>query len=181
MTVQVDYPGWIQKGIDFAASGGTVNVRNGNYTEALNIYKDLSLIGQSRAGVIINASSFVDYGVDANGDYDYVFQSFTMDGPDVAAWGYGIKVSGNLATAAVSDVEVYGCGRSGIDFNGLSSGSVTNVSSPTALERTGVIQGTNPITGQPYMSEDAIRTISGLKDLIEDEAADQEALEREIL
>lgn len=39
----------------------------------------------------------------------------------------------------------------------------------------------NPVTGEPYMSEEGVRAVSGLADLIDDDAEESERLEREIL
>ncbi len=132
-TVWVQAPSRIQKGIDVALSGGTVTASNGTYNEAPNIYKSLTLAGQTQAGVIINASSFSDYGIDATGDYNFGFHDFTLDGPDAnISSAYGLKVSGNNATAIISNLTVYGCYKTGIDLNGLTSGSITNCTSTGA-------------------------------------------------
>ncbi|MBK8127941.1 MAG: T9SS type A sorting domain-containing protein [bacterium] len=138
-TVWVQAPARIQDGINIANSSGSVTASDGTYPEALNIYKSLTLIGESQAGVVINASAFSDYGIDANGDFNFTFQNFTLDGPDAAITGnYGLKVSGDNATAAISNVTVIGTGKTGIDLNGLASGSITNCTSSGALSGNGL-------------------------------------------
>ncbi len=117
----------------------TVNVLNGTYYTTLNIYQDLTLIGESESGVVINASAFNDYGIDAAGDYDFAFQTFTLDGPDAAVVGnYGLKVSGDNATVSIANVTVIGTGKTGIDLNGLASGTLTNCTSTGALSGNGL-------------------------------------------
>ncbi|MCB0186852.1 MAG: hypothetical protein KDE31_21445, partial [Caldilineaceae bacterium] len=129
----------IQAAINAATPGDTVFITDGTYVEKLTIYKPLTLQGESRAGVLINASSFTGYAIDAQGDYAFVLKSFTLDGPDSDASGnYGLKVWGNNATAIIEDISVVGTGRSGIDLNGLSGGTVRNVSSVGALSGVGI-------------------------------------------
>jgi hypothetical protein len=129
----------IQAAIDAAGAGDVINIVNGTYPEKLTIYKPLTLQGASRAGVIINASTFTGYAIDAQGDYAFVFKNFTLDGPDSDASGnYGLKVSGENATVTIEDVSVIGTGRSGIDLNGLSGGALKNISSVGALKGVGI-------------------------------------------
>lgn len=112
----------IQAAIDAAAAGDTVQIKNGVYPESLDIYKPLTLEGESRDGVLINASAFADYGIDVQGDFAFVFRNFTLDGPDGNVSGrYGLKIAGDAAQATVEDVRVLGSGRSGIDINGANS------------------------------------------------------------
>jgi hypothetical protein len=123
----------IQAAINAAADGDTVYVKNGTYAEALNIYKSLTLEGQSRAGVIINASSFTDYGIDATDSaapLTFIFRNFTLDGPDGNVTGrYGLKVSGDAVTVTIEDVTVFGSGRTGVDLNGANGTLLRNVTS----------------------------------------------------
>lgn len=124
----------IQEGVD-AVTGSTVNVSNGTYLETLNIYKNLTLIGESETGVIIDASGFSDYGMDIAGDYTVSLQNFTLIGPTPTTYGYGIKASGENADITISNVTSQNCGRSGIDLNGVVAGSIQDVS---ALSNGGV-------------------------------------------
>ena len=112
----------IQAGIN-SVTASTVNIANGTYIETLDINKDLTLIGESEAGVIIDASSFSDYGIYASGDYTVTMQNFTVIGPIPATYGYGLKVAGDNANITISDVTVQNSGRSGIDLNGVVFGS----------------------------------------------------------
>lgn len=129
----------IQAAINAAADGDTIFISNGTYTEKLTIYRPLTLQGESRAGVIINASTFTGYAIDAQGNHSFVFKGFTLDGPDSDASGnYGLKVAGENATVTIEDVSVIGTDRSGIDLNGLSGGTIRNVSSTGALKGVGI-------------------------------------------
>jgi hypothetical protein len=58
----------VQAGINAVAPGGTVFVRDGDYTETqLNVYKPLTLAGESEAGVVIQVTT-VEYGVKLHAD-----------------------------------------------------------------------------------------------------------------
>ena len=46
----------IQAAITAAPDGGTVRIADGTYVEILNINKNLTLVGESQAGVIIDTS-----------------------------------------------------------------------------------------------------------------------------
>ncbi|NLE38704.1 MAG: hypothetical protein GX621_11825, partial [Pirellulaceae bacterium] len=61
-TIGVDAFGWIQQGVDAVAVGGTVHVNNGLYIASnTTIDKPLTLVGESRSGVVI-APAAVDVG-----------------------------------------------------------------------------------------------------------------------
>ena len=135
--VDVDYPGsgptscakqTIQAAINAAGDNDIVNIANGNYPESLNIYKTFSLVGESEAEVIIDAAGILDYAIDASGDFAFHFEQFTLIGGPSPTFGYGLKISGDNATATVDQVTVQNSGRSGIDLNGLSGGTLTDVS-----------------------------------------------------
>jgi len=124
----------IQDGIDNVIAS-TVHVLNGTYTETLDINKSLTLSGESEAGVIIDASSFSDYGLYASGDLTITLENFTLIGPPSPTYGYGVKISGENAIVSISHVTVQNCGRSGFDLNGITSG---NLQSLTATNNGGV-------------------------------------------
>ncbi len=116
----------IQEGINAVLDNGTVYVLNGNYAEALTVSKNLTLTGESEAGVIIDASSFSAYGINSSAT-NVNFNNFTMIGPLPAAFGYGLKIAGDLTNCTIANVTVQNCGRSGIDINGADLGSLLNV------------------------------------------------------
>ena len=124
----------IQEAVD-AVNGSTVHINNGTYVTTLDINKDLTMIGESEAGVIIDCSSFSDYGLYVSGDYTVDFSYFTLIGPLPAAYGYGLKISGDNAQATLNHITVKDCGRSGFDMNGLVYGDLQNL---TALDNGGV-------------------------------------------
>ncbi|MFN8547527.1 MAG: hypothetical protein U0527_06030 [Candidatus Eisenbacteria bacterium] len=117
----------IQAGIAQVYVGGTVNVADGTYAESLDVYKSMTLNGTSRVGTFIDASSFADYGIDAMGDFNFVFQHFTLKGHPTNSASYGLKITGDAATAIVDDVRVFNSRRSAIDLNGVNSGTISNV------------------------------------------------------
>ena len=80
----------IQDAINAAVSGDTITIANGTYTlsSGLLVYKSISLVGSSQAGVIIDASSIPSgYGIDVNGDFTTTFQNFTLRGPSASTNG----------------------------------------------------------------------------------------------
>ncbi|MCC7142115.1 MAG: T9SS type A sorting domain-containing protein [Candidatus Eisenbacteria bacterium] len=129
----------IQAGIDDVYPGGTVEIANGTYVEAPNVYKPCTLDGASRAGVLIDASSFADYGIDAMGDYAFRFQHFTLKGHPTNTASYGLKVAGDNATVVIDDLEVWNSRRSCIDLNGCNApSSINNVYAHGAAYGVGV-------------------------------------------
>ena len=123
----------IQAAIDAASDGDTILIADGTYPESLNIYgKGVTLQGTSEAGTIIDASTFNDYSVDADGDYAFGFADLTVIGYSGAGAAYGIKVFGDNATVTISNVTVQDSYRSCFDLNGLSSGSLTDVTALNA-------------------------------------------------
>ncbi len=117
----------IQAAINAANDGDTVWVANGTYTETLDITKNITLEGESEAGVLIDTSTFNDYGISVSGDLTVTLKDFTVKGPAPAAYGYGIKVSGENADITIHDVTVKDSGRSGIDLNGVARGDLKNI------------------------------------------------------
>jgi len=122
----------VQAAINAAASGDTVFVKNGTYLETLDIYKSLTLEGESQAGVIIDATASADYGIDAydtTAALNFVFRNFTLKGPQPtpSTGNYGLKVSGDNVTATLENITVTGGRKTGIDLNGVNSALVRNV------------------------------------------------------
>ncbi len=118
----------ITDGIDAVATAGTVNVADGRYPETLNFTKNVTIAGQSEAGVVIDTHTFNSYGLHAYGDaVDVTLRNFTLIGPMPTASGYGIKIAGDNARATIENVTVTDSGRSGIDLNGLAAVTITDV------------------------------------------------------
>ncbi len=115
----------IQKAITIATAGQSVFVANGTYPEKLVIRKDIQITGESRDGTIIDTSSLIDYGVDADGDFITSFANLTLVGP--GGLGYGFKINGDNAQTTLSNILVKDSYRTGIDLNGLNSAVVTDV------------------------------------------------------
>lgn len=117
----------IQDGIAAASAGGTVNVLNGTYVIAsgganyINVNKSLNLIGQSEAGVIIDARGASTYGLRVSGGdagiSDVTLSNFTLLGV-TASNGYGLKAE-NVSNLVISNVASKGAAKSEFDLNGV--------------------------------------------------------------
>ncbi|KKB09800.1 VCBS domain-containing protein [Devosia chinhatensis] len=123
-----------------AANAGTghftILVRNGDYTltSTLTLSKSIAIVGESEAGVKINAAAVSGYGILVEGD-GVSLSNFSLTGPAAnAGSSYGIKVEPNstdpadrLLDFALSHVTVSGSGRSEIDLNGVNGAVLSNV------------------------------------------------------
>lgn len=126
----------VQAGINAVAPGGTVFVRDGDYTETqLNVYKPLTLAGESEAGVVIQVTT-VEYGVKLHAD-DVTLANLTILAAPSGAAGnkhYGIKVStlddtsdDTITGLLIVDVTVRGFNRSEIDLLRVDGAVLRNV------------------------------------------------------
>ena len=112
----------ITKATNAASDGDTIQVANGAYTEQLNVNKEVSIIGESEAGVIIDISSFSSgYGMTVAAD-NVTLKNFTLKN----APSYGIHSSG-ATNLDFENITMENCVRSGIDFNGCSSIILKNI------------------------------------------------------
>lgn len=118
--------GSIQRGIDAAGTGYTVNLDSGIFTlpSTLNVNKAIALIGAGRDATVINAAAS-GYGISVStGGVELA--NFTLNGPSAnAGSSYGIKVSpGGPRTSVldgftITNVTVRGSGRAELDLNGV--------------------------------------------------------------
>ncbi len=117
--------GNLGRAVGLATAGDTVNVANGVHTlsSTLEFFADgVSLIGQSRAGAIIDASGAATYGIRVHAD-DVSLSGFTLSGGS----GYGVKVeTGGAFTPdlrrrgfSIADVTIQNTGRTGLDLNAV--------------------------------------------------------------
>lgn len=131
----------IQYAIDQAAAGDTIYIADGTYVinTQLTVWKTVSLQGESQAGTILNFDGHTGYGIFADQD-GTEFHDFTVNGPNCAnpppascgssAWGF--KIQGTVPNTRVSGIvldhiTVFGSGRSGIDLNGVSNATLSNI------------------------------------------------------
>jgi cytoskeletal protein CcmA (bactofilin family) len=136
----------IQAGINAVVAGGTVNVDNGTYVIAsgggnyINVNKSLNLVGQSEAGVIIDARNASTYGLRVTAATGPVtLSNFTLYGV-TASGGYGLKAEGTQGLT-LSNITSEGAYKSEFDLNGVvggtlngltANGDMVGTSTPTA-------------------------------------------------
>ncbi len=112
-----------------------MSVADGSYTATFAVSKPgISILGASRAGVVIDVSGGSTYGITVNSD-DVTLEHFTLIGSTSNfAVRYGIHASGaagygDLLSGHIEDVLVHDFFRTGIDLNGVDNYVVTNVES----------------------------------------------------
>ncbi|MCG8508687.1 MAG: right-handed parallel beta-helix repeat-containing protein, partial [Rhodospirillales bacterium] len=147
-TIFVISGGSIQDAIDAASDGDIVFVKDGDYTltDTLLVDKDITLIGESESGVIMDASAIDGYGIQLNAD-GATLSDFTLLGPQgggTEVWSeyrdnYGIKASPSgsespdaLTGITLQNVTVRGSGNSEIDFNGVHDSVLSNITADGA-------------------------------------------------
>jgi hypothetical protein len=134
----------INAGFARVASGGTVNVASGIYSEELNINKSVTLLGAGAGGAIVigpiggNTSVFQ---ISANG---VVLDGFTItrDGNTFAQWNgplknAGVAIQGQAITGAIIRNCVLTALRTGIDINNSNGHTIRN--NEIRNNRTGLI------------------------------------------
>ncbi|HEY8950882.1 MAG TPA: filamentous hemagglutinin N-terminal domain-containing protein [Rhizomicrobium sp.] len=133
----------IQAGIDAVVSGGTVNVLDGTYTISsgyINVNKSLNLIGQSEAGVIIDARNASTYGLRVTATDGAVdLENFTLYGV-TASGGYGLKAEATNGLT-LENITSQGAYKSEFDLNGVLNGTLDH------LLANGYSVGTTTMTG----------------------------------
>ncbi len=120
----------VQAAINAATNGDTINVKNGTYvlSSTLNVNKEVSIIGESESGVIINASSVSGYGItNSAGINKITLKNFSLLGPSIdAGSSYGIKAT-HTNNLTIENVTVGGSGRSEVDLNTVNVATLKNV------------------------------------------------------
>ena len=142
----------IQAGVNAVVAGGTVNVLNGTYVASaangytngyLGITKSLNLIGESEAGVIIDARNASTYGLRVTGPNSNVtLENFTLYGVTSSAnrGGYGLKAE-EVTGLTLKNITSEGAYKSEFDLNGVVGGTLDN------LTANGYSVGTTTPTG----------------------------------
>jgi len=141
--VPTDHP-TIQAAITASVSGDIINVLNGTYNEVLNITKPLTIIGQSEAGTIINATDTNAYAVTVTGVNNVTLQNLTFTRtavtnctPANTTACFGLKFSGSTGHT-IQNVTVAGSPRTGVDFNGVDNSFIVDVTVTNTTYGTGI-------------------------------------------
>ena len=132
ISVPADYT-TIQAAINAATAGDTINVDDGTYNEVLNITKSLTIVGQSEAGTIVNATDTNAYAVNVLGVNNISLQNFTFTRTSVANCTpanttacFGLKISGSTGSS-FQNLTIDGSPRTGLDFNGVDNSVISDV------------------------------------------------------
>lgn len=122
----------IQSAINAAVDGDVISVKNGIYAEVIWVNKPISLIGESRDGVIIDASGHTGYAISVTAS-NVILGFFTVqNGND-----YGIKISG-VNNFTLQYVTVNQMARSGVDLNGVDTAVLNNIRSTGSVAGVGI-------------------------------------------
>ena len=114
----------IQEAIDVASATDEIYITNGTYEENLRVTKAITLIGESRDGVIIDTTSTTTRGIYVNAD-NVSISNITLLGPA----NYGLKAEG-YTNLSLNNVKVTGCTNgTGVDLNGVNTATLTNIES----------------------------------------------------
>jgi hypothetical protein len=124
----------IQAAINAASSDDLIEIPNGTYNESLVIpetKQNLTLAGESEAGVIVNLAS-TSWGVNIQGD-GTTLRNLTLNASSVS---YGIKAQGSdsypgtedrLVGLTIEDVTVQGASVNELDLNGVDNAVIRRV------------------------------------------------------
>lgn len=137
----------IEAAVAAAVAGDTVYILDGNYTPAqISVSnKAITVEGQSQAGVILNSTS-TGRGFEVQGG-NVTLRNFTWNGNAgcVGSGCYGIKLEGQVPIAGgkaggytLENITVNNSFRTGIDLNGVSSASLSNITVNSTANGNGI-------------------------------------------
>ena len=115
----------IQKAVSVANAGAIIHVLNGTYTLTNTLYVEvpnITITGESEAGVIIDASSFATWGIAPQTESGMTLENFTLEGPN----HYGIKAF-DLEGLTLRNITVNGSGKTEVDLNQVSNSTLENI------------------------------------------------------
>ena len=129
--------GSIERAIDAASAGNTVNVSAGSYAQAstLNVNKRITLAGAGETNTVIDARSLASgWGMYVSAD-DVTLKNFSFYGPSTNYSGaYGIKVApssldpnARLRNFTIQNVTSRGAGKAELDLNGVDGALIDRV------------------------------------------------------
>jgi filamentous hemagglutinin family protein len=140
----------IQSGIAAVVAGGLVDVANGTYVIApgggnyINVDKPLSLVGESEAGVAIDARGASTYGLRVTTPDAVSLSNFTLYGV-TASGGYGLKAEATHGLT-ISNVASRGAAKSEFDLNGVVGATLDHLTADGASVATGAPTAGNGIS-----------------------------------
>jgi filamentous hemagglutinin family protein len=135
-TIEVCGCAQIQDAIDIAATGASISVAAGTYTQSstLNVNKSVALSGAGESQTTIDARTVSGYGMLVTADH-VSLSDFTLYGPTAnVGSSYGIKVqpAGAAASSRLLDFKITnltsrGAGRAELDLNGVVGATIDHV------------------------------------------------------
>jgi hypothetical protein len=121
-----------------ASAGDLIQVANGTYnlgTSTFNVSKEITIVGESEAGVVIDASGIDGYGIFVDAS-NVTIEDLTLIGPQAGSssnnYGFKIQPPTNVSTDFVENITlrnitVQGSGRSEVDLNGVDNSLLENI------------------------------------------------------
>jgi|GEM_PF-2682453 len=116
----------IQAAVNAAAAGDIIYVANGIYNEAINITQNnLSLVGQSQTGVIVNQTAATTYGqgISIDGFSGTSISNMTFNTPAGSPVSYALQAY-QASTLNLSNLTFNGPGKTGVNSHGSKIGGV---------------------------------------------------------
>lgn len=114
----------IQAAINAAITGDTIEVAAGTYAEALTVNKGVDINGAGEGVTIVDGSAVTTYNVSITADNVSVSNLTLLGNPSTGT--YGFKAS-NVSNFSISNVTIDDCKRTGLDLNGVTGATISNV------------------------------------------------------
>ena len=142
----------IQAAVAAAGDGDVIQITNGTYTLTTTLYlnHELTIIGESEAGVIINATAVGGWAINPNKSNTSL--SYMTIIPNGTTGGYPIHVGDNIGPAVISNVSlshmtINGAKKTAFDFNGVTNLSLSYLTATNTTGGNGVqVSGCTNVT-----------------------------------
>lgn len=157
----------IQTAVNTASDGHEIQVANGTYvlSSTLNVNKEVTITGQSEAGVTIDATSLgTSYGIAVRAD-NVTLEKFTLLPPLVPALigtsnggAFPIHVSNTpntISDLTLSQITIEDSNRTAFDLNGVDGATLTDLTARNSRAGNGLsLSGSSNVVVENFTSED---------------------------